>query len=221
MCVICASKRGVRQPTETELRDMFYTNPDGAGYMFQKGKYVVIKKGFMNVEDYIASIKAEKFTKDDVVIYHLRISTQAGVNKEMTQPFPISHSGNALRSTTTKSKWGMCHNGIISLTTDRTEKTYSDTALFILNYLPDILDNQPSRLYKASTQSLIKKLTASKTCYLDGNTGNIITIGNFTTKADGLIYSNLNHEYSTGKYYTSWGKKFGDYKSYCYGCSAK
>ena len=80
MCIICVSKSGVRQPGEATIRSMFLNNPHGAGYMVARGGRVEIHKGFMNLGDYLRAIRAECFTLQDSVVYHFRISTQAGVN---------------------------------------------------------------------------------------------------------------------------------------------
>lgn len=43
-----------------------------------------MKQLFMDVDEYIEAIRAEHFTAKDPVVYHFRISTQAGVNPQMT-----------------------------------------------------------------------------------------------------------------------------------------
>ena len=91
MCIICVSKPGVRQPDENTIRTMFYRNPHGAGYMFARDGRVEIRKGFMRLDEYLRAIREERFTAADSVVYHFRISTQAGVNPEMTHPFPLSN----------------------------------------------------------------------------------------------------------------------------------
>ena len=89
MCIICVSKSGVRQPSDITLRAMFRRNPHGAGYMYARDGKVTIHKGFMNIEDFLAAVHTERFTPQDSVVYHFRISTQAGVNAAMTHPFPL------------------------------------------------------------------------------------------------------------------------------------
>ncbi len=91
MCIICISKSGVQQPIDTTLRAMFRRNPHGAGYMYARDGKVTIHKGFMNIEDFLSAVHAERFTPQDSVVYHFRISTQAGVNAAMTHPFPLSN----------------------------------------------------------------------------------------------------------------------------------
>ena len=97
MCIICVSKSGVRQPGEATIRAMFLNNPHGAGYMVARGGRVEIHKGFMRLDEYLRAIRAECFTPQDSVVYHFRISTQAGVNPEMTHPFPLSNQPARLR----------------------------------------------------------------------------------------------------------------------------
>ena len=91
MCIICVSKSGVRQPGEAAIRAMFNRNPHGAGYMFARDGWVTIHKGFMDLDDYLQAIRAEHFTASDSVVYHFRISTQAGVSLAMTHPFLLSN----------------------------------------------------------------------------------------------------------------------------------
>ena len=91
MCIICVSRSGVRQPGEAAIRAMFLNNPHGAGYMFARDGWVTIHKGFMDLGDYLRAIREEHFTVSDSVVYHFRISTQAGVSPEMTHPFPLSN----------------------------------------------------------------------------------------------------------------------------------
>lgn len=91
MCIICVSKSGVQQPTDSTIRAMFRRNPHGAGYMYARDGKVTIHKGFMNIEDFLSAVHTERFTPQDSVVYHFRISTQAGVNAAMTHPFPLSN----------------------------------------------------------------------------------------------------------------------------------
>lgn len=190
MCVICISNKGVRQPNAKEIMDMWTTNPHGGGYMYLKGNDVVIKKGFMTYQAYMTSIAEERFTKDDIVIYHLRISTQGGINQEMTQPFAYTNELERTKELDAVTKLGIAHNGIIPLTSYK-DKEYSDTAHFIAEYLPLIVRKR-SELYKPETQKIISELIQSKMAFLDSQ-GNIILIGSFTEDKDGLIYSNMHH----------------------------
>ena len=139
MCIICVSKSGVRQPSDITLRAMFRRNPHGAGCMYARDGKVTIHKGFMNIEDFLAAVHAEQFTPQDSVVYHFRISTQAGVNAPMTHPFPLSNQPRMMRSLDLTCRCGVAHNGIIRLTSDPDNKRYSDTAIFITDYLSKII----------------------------------------------------------------------------------
>ena len=190
MCVIAVSKKGIRQPTVSELRDMWKTNPHGAGYMFAKNGRVEIHKGFLYWEDFIRSVRSEKFTVSDSVIYHFRISTQGGICEEMTHPFPIVNNLRLMKALDVYCDIGVAHNGIIPLTTSVQEKEFSDTALFVSNYL-SFLVRSPSDMENPSVQEMIKELGHSKFALMDFF-GNVVTIGQFYNQ-DGLLVSNENH----------------------------
>lgn len=197
MCVICASPAGVRQPSISEIKNMFYTNPHGAGYMFASEGEVHLHKGFMDLSDFLFAIEQERFTSQDAVVYHFRISTQAGVNAEMTQPFPLSNQLETMKALDVICKCGVAHNGIIPLTSDPTEQEYSDTALFVADYLSRYIE-KPSDLRKESLLNLIQQIIQSKMAILDAS-GHIATIGEFYNDC-GLLFSNLYHRWSAPKF---------------------
>ena len=131
MCIIAVSKIGVRQPSLKQLRNMYTNNPHGAGYMYARNGIVHIHKGFMTWEDFERNIKAEAFTEADPVVYHFRISTQAGVKPTMTHPFPLTDDLSLCEALDVTCPVGLAHNGIISMTSFAKEVKYSDTAYFI------------------------------------------------------------------------------------------
>ena len=192
MCVICASPKGTRQPSISEIRKMFHRNPDGAGYMYAKDGKVYIHKGFMNLDDFLDAIKGERFTAQDSVVYHFRISTQAGVNPEMTHPFPLSNQRENMKALDVICGCGVAHNGIIRLTSDPWETEYSDTAIFITDYLSKYI-LEPNDLKHPELLNAITALIQSKMAILDGS-GYIATLGHFFNDR-GLLFSNLNHRF--------------------------
>ena len=194
MCIICVSPKRVRQPNVTTIRRMFRNNPDGAGYMVARDGKVIISKGFMNVDEYIEAIRAEHFTAKDPVVYHFRISTQAGVNPQMTHPFPLSNRIEHMKVLDVECSCGVAHNGIIRLTTDRNNREYSDTALFIANYLSLII-REPGDLKDERVLTLIHRLAGSKLAIMDGD-GYIATIGEYINQK-GLLFSNTSFETDT------------------------
>lgn len=194
MCIICVSPKRVRQPNVTTIRRMFRNNPDGAGYMVARDGKVTISKGFMDVDEYIEAIRAEHFTAKDPVVYHFRISTQAGVNPEMTHPFPLSNRIEHMKVLDVECSCGVVHNGIIRLTTDRNNREYSDTALFIANYLSLII-REPGDLKDERVLTLIHRLAGSKLAIMDGD-GYIATVGEYINQK-GLLFSNTSFETDT------------------------
>ena len=168
MCIICVSKSGVQQPTDTTLRAMFRRNPHGAGYMYARDGKVTIHKGFMNIEDFLSAVHAERFTPQDSVVYHFRISTQAGVNAAMTHPFPLSNQPRMMRALDLTCRCGIAHNGVIRLTSDPDNKRYSDTAIFITDYLSKII-RKKADLRDPVTLELIWQLAKSKFAIMDNS----------------------------------------------------
>lgn len=187
MCVICISAKGVKQPTKELMQQMWKKNPHGAGYMFARSKYVYIRKGFMSFNEFYAAVKAENFTAEDIVVYHFRILTQAGVNPEMTHPFMLTDKLSDTRILRARVNVGICHNGIISLTSGKSDK-YSDTALYITKYLSDLV-LKPADLKNPVLQGLIEDQIHSKMAILD-YAGNVTKIGRFTKDDSGLEFSN-------------------------------
>lgn len=190
MCIICVSKSGVRQPGETVIRAMFNRNPHGAGYMFARDGWVTIHKGFMDLDDYLQAIRAEHFTASDSVVYHFRISTQAGVNPEMTHPFPLTNQPARLRKLDLRCRVGVAHNGVIQLTSDPDNDRYSDTAIFITDYLTRMIHRRAD-LHDRCVLNAIFQIAQSKFAIMDGG-GYVATVGEFVNEG-GLMFSNYSY----------------------------
>ena len=190
MCIICVSKSGVRQPTVTELNTMFRNNPDGAGYMVARHGMVSISKGYMDFGEFLNAVRREHFTERDSVVYHFRISTQAGVNPEMTHPFPLSNRLERMEKLDTTCLIGVAHNGVIRLTADPDNRRYSDTALFITQYLR-VLIQRWEDLRDRRVLDTVWNLAQSKFAIMDGG-GYVATVGEFLNQ-DGLLFSNASY----------------------------
>lgn len=197
MCIIAVSKKGIRQPSFDQLRNMFDNNPDGAGYMYARNGKVHIHKGFMNWEDFIRNVKNENFTKDDPVVYHFRISTQAGVNPQMTHPFPLTDNLKLCEKLDLTCPTGIAHNGIITMTSFAKETRFSDTAYFISWYMSKLIRN-PSEITDPFVGDMIETLTNSKWALMDGLTGDIVTLGKFQN-SKGLLFSNYSYSKNYSK----------------------
>lgn len=221
MCVVAVSRAGKRQPSIAELTRCFNNNSDGAGYMYVRAggdNKVHIRKGFMDIGDYIQAVFDEHFTDDDAVVYHFRISTQAGVNPEMTHPFPMTGNLKSMNILSCKCDMGVAHNGIISLTSKRDELKYSDTALFVAGYMSTFYRHSAD-LYDESLLDLVEELAgkSNKFAIMNGD-GAIQTVGKFEEK-DGVLFSNSSYRTDYKKYdwkdwYTSPTTYYKDYKNY-------
>lgn len=194
MCIIVYKPKGKKMPDKKQLKVCWDNNPDGAGYMYPSGKQVIIKKGFMNFEEFHRNLMYDyiRYSKETDFVLHFRISTQGGVNKQCCHPFPLSKDMNMLKCTRVKSPIGIAHNGVIDLTTEyygsmKNTVTYSDTMKFITDYLSLIIKDKYF-YYDDDTLELIERLADSKLAIMD-DTGHTTLIGDFI-EDDGIYYSN-------------------------------
>ena len=142
MCVAVIKPKGVALPSKEILRNCFYSNPHGAGYMYVDNGKLHIKKGFMSFKTFYKSFINEGFTEEDNLLIHFRIATHGRIDGGNCHPFPITSKISFMRKVdNTFNGYGMVHNGIF----DYDKKYYeyfdkkniaSDTMLFSL-----LLDN--------------------------------------------------------------------------------
>ena len=211
MCIICVSPKGAPQPSLETLKTMFTNNPDGAGYMVARNGRVEIHKAFMDYADFIRNIEAEHFTDDDAVVYHCRICTQANV-PEMTHPFPVTTKTYALKAWDVYADLGVAHNGIIPLTSNG-NKEYSDTALYIRDYISRYVFTKG---LSANVLKHIETEAGGRLAFLD-KYGNTYMTGNWTCE-NGIYYSNLSYKFKYQTKYTARNFSLShddDYYDYC------
>jgi len=191
MCIIAYKPENAEMPDYETLRNCFDNNEDGAGYMFAYNGKVHIVKGLMTFGGFIKSLTdtVTRYGKDRAYVLHFRWSTQAGVRKDCTHPFPLSKDMNDLRKLKTDCDIGIAHNGVISLTSSYLKTlTHNDTMEFITKYLSLIIKDR--NYYKDPDKlKLIERLTDSKFAILDG-TGRCELIGKDWIKDNGVFYSN-------------------------------
>lgn len=197
MCIICVSAAGVPQPTQDQIKIMFGHNPHGAGYMVARKNRVEIHKGFMVLDDLQHQLRQENFTADDVVVYHFRISTQAGVTETMTHPFPLTSELSHCEALDLTCACGVAHNGVIRLTSNGSTR-YSDTALFITQYMTKIV-RKSSDLQDPAVLKILDELAKSRLAILD-KTGHVATVGSFIHEKNGLLFSNTTYREFTSPF---------------------
>ena len=213
MCIIVSKPMGVEMPSERTLRNCFDYNNDGMGWMYNYNGKVIGTKGYMKFEEGYRVLKEldEKIgLKDRGLVLHFRITTSGGTCMENCHPFPISNKGKDLKKLDFVTDIGVAHNGIISGYIPPKGSPYSDTQLFIKNYLYDIKEEHEDFLTNPSLLFAIEKTVGSKLCFLDGE-GNITLVGKFIEEEDGCSYSNetyldltdLYKSWNTSYYYDS------------------
>jgi hypothetical protein len=176
------------------LRQCFKSNPDGAGYMYPSEGKVHIRKGFMDFQSFWNALNRTRAEYGDSIPYvmHFRISTQAGVNKQCCHPYPLSPRMPDLKKLSTSSSIGIAHNGIISLTSDRSVKDYNDTMKFITDYMT-LLVKSIDWWKNPNIATALKVLCGSKLAVMGGDS-HVELIGDFVLdKDDGCYYSNTSY----------------------------
>lgn len=182
MCVIIFIPNGQRI-NQAELEDAWTTNPDGAGYAYNKGGRTVFKRGFMNKKFYVQRVMQLQEELDGGILLHLRISTGAGVTPQGTHPYKV---GNVLKmkGATTAPVYAM--NGIIleeALQSVDGQKL-NDTASYIKRHAEAL------RTPSADLLNILEEATGAKWAAVTGE-GVLLSPG--FTESEGLYYSNTNH----------------------------
>lgn len=216
MCIIIAKPQNIPMPPEKTLENCFSNNPDGAGYMYCHKGSVHIAKGFMTIRSLKESLSdlSKKVNLDKVaMVLHFRIGTQGRNDEGNTHPFPISDDITKLTKNSLKCNVAVAHNGIISLTSSYYSKDYSDTVIFVRDYLSCLIE-KPNFYKNPNRIKVIDKLADSKLCFLS-NDAHITTIGTFT-EDKGVLYSNGTYTYSRYSYSSAYGSQTR-YNAYGYG----
>lgn len=211
MCIIVFKPKGKDLPKT--LEDCWTNNPDGAGYCMKKPNKdeIIIKKGFMKWKDFENSINNIKNPRDIDILFHFRIATSGGVNKEFCHPFPLSDNIEKLTASRTTTKMAICHNGIISGFGD---KDVSDTAEYIANVAYPLF--RATRLEQSEYTDEIIKNTVDGSRIATMTSHGVRLIGDWEEN-DGIYYSNSNYlPYYRYSYY-GYGKSYDYDDDYYYG----
>lgn len=204
MCVIAFSPKGVEAPTEEQIRAMFMTNPDGAGFAYNgRNGEVYFEKGFMTVNALLDRLKPlDQWTNTNLGI-HFRIGT-AGKNDEKTcHPFPISTELGELRKTSGTGSV-LFHNGILQQG-GWADALSSDTQDFVIAFAPLLAKPSKSKVRDKWIEDIVRG-NRLLTMYKNNK---YKMYGDW--KKDGNIFvSNLNYQYNM----------YSNYYGYSYGYSA-
>lgn len=193
MCIIACKPIGIDMPDAETITNMWYSNPDGAGFMYNHDGRVHIEKGYMSLDKYLEAInrlsKKLDLTRTGVVM-HFRITTHGGTKPENTHPFPVSDSLPLLKKLKCSTKLGVAHNGIIDIS-PRT-KDISDTMEYVMSQLAPLSRALPEFYKNKDAMLMVKNAIESKMAFLTPE-GTIYTIGSFNVHK-GIMYSNYSYE---------------------------
>ena len=201
MCIIAAKAKGVKMPDKATIENMWFNNPDGAGFMYMKDGKVRIEKGFMklkDLEDALSRVNEKTNLDETSVVLHFRIATHGGVIPSNTHPFPVSSSMGILQKLRCTTSLGVAHNGIIDITP---RKGVSDTMEYVATQLAPLYKGVPKFYLNKNLMEMVDNAIKSKLAILNGE-GEIYTIGKFE-EDNGILYSNTSYKpYSLyGKYW--------------------
>lgn len=189
MCIIAIKPKGMDMFTDKQLRIMFENNPDGCGYMYHMVNTVIIRKGFMTIEDLLADLKKESLVvdfKNRIVVFHFRIGTSGYNDRLNCHPFPVFE----VNSTYCESQLGLAHNGILRDFTPSRESDINDTQVFIRTVLRKL---RYCFQYDKDKLFLIQQLIGTNRFALLDECGKLTLIGDFI-KDNGYIYSNKTYK---------------------------
>lgn len=194
MCVIMAKPANIAFPEENILKNCWDNNPDMGGFMYAMNGSVHIYKGFETWDLFKKALtKAREKTGDDIpYVLHFRISTQ-GFDRQCCQPFPLSSNMHKLKKLHTESNFGVAHNGILSMTSDGS-KDYSDTMLFITDYLVNIIRSYDWNKDKRTVKLIENLISGSRFSILDKN-GEVTLLGSGWIEDKGCHFSNSTYSY--------------------------
>lgn len=193
MCVIIAKNKYDRLPTDIELKQCFEHNSDGAGFMYTDKNQVIIDKGYMTFDKfmarYVSLCKKYNDFKGKSLVIHCRIGTAGSNTAQNTHPYPITKSVSELHKTYVKTHIGVAHNGIIrDFNPDKDEGDVNDTQNFIRIYLTRKYRDDRKFYKRQFERDYIERITSSKFAILDSQ-DNLYLIGSFVTE-NGLKFSN-------------------------------
>ena len=199
MCIIVAKEIDVEMPDTETLRRCFYSNPDGAGFMWADGKMVHIRKGFMKFDDFMDALD-ESIPEDErtetAIVMHFRIATHGKVQPGCCHPFPLTDDRKQMRATSTKSRMGVAHNGVIA--GRHTNDDWSDSMDFIACVMTPLMKMNPSFMFNDHALDMLEGACDSKLAIME-NSGEIALVGKFYPE-DGVMYSNTSYMKSVWNY---------------------
>lgn len=200
MCVICYKPAGTEMPSDETIRQMFTTNPHGAGFAIQGdidndgGFKVEFHKGYMTVNALLKALHSRSDMKDLAVAIHTRIKTHGETDPYTTHPFKMSRNFMDTRKTHGRGTV-VFHNGIFTGLGGKVDERASDTQDFVTGVASQFL-SRPKAPNKLDTAILGQIIGTCRVLIMYPNKDfPCLTFGNWHKHTDGCSYSNMNWEY--------------------------
>lgn len=214
MCIIVYKEAGTNAKIDYELlENCFDNNPDGAGYAIAYDGKLLLKKGFMAWHDFETSLRKTIKSipiKEAGIMFHFRITTHGGTNRENTHPFPIGTETLTERKYTNLDAC-VAMNGIC-LANGGYKSKVSDTMEAVMEIINPMYDIAGA-FWKHDSAKTIFGFLGAKWAILEKD-GSITSFGNFHS-VGGWTYSN--YSYQSYKYdrYTGNLKSYTPTTTYC------
>ena len=130
MCVIAYIPKESKGIEYTDFKNMWETNPDGAGIMWiDDDGDVFFKKGYFDMFELYKDYCIIKYDYNFECALHFRIRTSGNVDGKMCHPFIMTNKDKIITKTHGRVDTLVMHNGIINIKPHR--KDFSDTAEYI------------------------------------------------------------------------------------------
>lgn len=193
MCIIVVKNYGINVPDKKTLETCFINNPDGAGFMWNDGCNVYIRKGFMDFDTFYTALKEENKKhnfKNKQLVLHFRIGTGGGNVAKNTHPFAVSKNLQDLEKLETTCQTALAHNGIISAYSRYNRNaTTSDT----MDYITSFLSLIPAKTLK-TTKIWAELAMQANSRFVYMWADNYILSGNGWQHEKGLYFSNSSYK---------------------------
>lgn len=200
MCIIGYAPAGVKIEERT-IKTMFSCNSDGAGIMWKplEGGNVMIRKGFMKVEDLIEAYNEIPVECEKAI--HCRIATSGKISIGCCHPFPVRIKTSMMKKTVDKCHMALMHNGVISPCAPLSgmKADYSDSMLFAAKFLYPL----QKQLDKECVQELLESYTSSRLLIMRGGAETIMLGDWIKDEATGAYFSNSTYK-DIGWGYCDW-----------------
>jgi predicted glutamine amidotransferase len=203
MCVISYFPAGIMLNKE-ELQNCMENNSNGAGVMYQKGRKVVISKGYTDFEELWGMASALPNNVDRV--FHFRIATSGKIGAGCCHPFPICSDYKKMLRPELECDMAVAHNGVLTdFTPPKGLKDFrSDTMIFTKCVLNEL--DGGKLLYNSAVRMLLENFSTSRFAIMDKN--ETFLLGEFVQSEDSFAFYS-NESYKKKKKYPSYYGAYG------------